>query len=47
MMKINHCLDCKIKNIASNFAHSKKNMKYSFEHYNYILNKKNCFPNYG
>ena len=27
-MNINQCLDCKIRDIASNFARSKKNMKY-------------------
>ena len=30
-MNNNQCLDCKIKNVASNFARSKKNMKYCFE----------------
>ena len=32
-MNINEYLDGKIENLASNFAHPKKNMKYSFEQY--------------
>ena len=38
-MKINQYLNCKIKILPSDFAHSKKNIKYSFDQYTVYLKK--------